>query len=139
MGEPEQTVKAVGVNIPALDQNGPQIADSKSFLDVYDEERDKRIREDGVRQYLNPAESEKFQHFLEDPFVETGTPIQHPVPDGGHTKVLIIGAGFGGILIAVRLLQAGFKVEDLLIVDPAGGFGGTVSFKSVRRLRDCTN
>lgn len=45
--------------------------------------------------------------------------------DGGHCKVLIIGAGFGGILFAVKLIQAGYSVDDLLIVDPAGGFGGT--------------
>lgn len=45
--------------------------------------------------------------------------------DGGHTKVFIVGAGFGGITFAVRLIQAGFKPEDLLLIDTAGGFGGT--------------
>lgn len=42
-----------------------------------------------------------------------------------QTRILIIGAGFGGLLFAVRLLQAGFSRDDLLLVDSAGGFGGT--------------
>jgi cation diffusion facilitator CzcD-associated flavoprotein CzcO len=40
--------------------------------------------------------------------------------------VLILGAGFGGLLFAVRLIQTGaFTADDLLLVDKAGGFGGT--------------
>ena len=39
--------------------------------------------------------------------------------------ILIVGAGFGGILSAVKLIQAGINLDDILIVDPAGGFGGT--------------
>ncbi|KAL2826225.1 hypothetical protein BDW59DRAFT_161063 [Aspergillus cavernicola] len=42
-----------------------------------------------------------------------------------HTRVLIVGAGYGGLLFSVRLLQAGFSLEDLILVDSAGGFGGT--------------
>ncbi|KAL4940634.1 hypothetical protein BDV06DRAFT_230227 [Aspergillus oleicola] len=43
-----------------------------------------------------------------------------------HHKLLIIGAGHGGLLFAVRLLQTGvFMANDLLIVDKAAGFGGT--------------
>ncbi|KAL3457936.1 hypothetical protein BJX64DRAFT_280259 [Aspergillus heterothallicus] len=41
-------------------------------------------------------------------------------------KVLIIGAGYGGLLFAARLLETGaFSPADLLIVDEAAGFGGT--------------
>ncbi|CAG7980374.1 unnamed protein product [Penicillium nalgiovense] len=41
-------------------------------------------------------------------------------------RVLIVGAGFGGLLFAVRLLQSGFlRATEILFVDAAGGFGGT--------------
>ncbi|KAK5111189.1 hypothetical protein LTR85_012238 [Meristemomyces frigidus] len=95
--------------IPSQDLNGPAAAASVAFLQKYGEERGKRLREDGIQQYIDPSKSEKFAHFLDDPWIETGTPINRPVPDGGHVKVAIIGAG----------------PEDLLLVDPAGGFGGT--------------
>lgn len=74
---------------------------------------------------LLTGSSEKYRNFVEDPWIESGTAINTPVPNDGHTKILILGAGFGGILFAVRLLQAGVKRDDIVIVDPAGGFGGT--------------
>jgi cation diffusion facilitator CzcD-associated flavoprotein CzcO len=41
-------------------------------------------------------------------------------------QLFIVGAGFGGLLFAVRLLQTGFCLSDeILLVDKAGGFGGT--------------
>ena len=40
-------------------------------------------------------------------------------------QILIIGAGLGGLQYAVRMVEAGVRPEDLRIVDPAGGFGGT--------------
>jgi cation diffusion facilitator CzcD-associated flavoprotein CzcO len=43
-----------------------------------------------------------------------------------HHRVLIIGAGHGGLLFAVRLLETkAFSPQDILIVDEAAGFGGT--------------
>lgn len=57
--------------------------------------------------------------------VSAGTPINRPVPNGGHSRFLIVGAGFGGILHAVKLIKAGYSADELLMVDPAGGFGGT--------------
>jgi len=56
------------------------------------------------------------------------------VREGDHAKITIVGAGYGGILFAVELLKAGFKPEDLLIVDPAGGFGGTWYFNRYPNL-----
>jgi cation diffusion facilitator CzcD-associated flavoprotein CzcO len=40
-------------------------------------------------------------------------------------QMLILGAGFGGLLYSVRMIEAGFRPEDIRIVDSAGGFGGT--------------
>lgn len=92
----------------------------------YEEERDKRINLKGMSQYLDGPAGSLYALDV-DPWVDNNTPIQQPVPDGGNVKIVIFGAGFGGICAAVRCLQQGAaaSVEDILIVDPAGGFGGT--------------
>lgn len=118
-------VQTTGVNIPAPDLNGPQVADSVNYLQKYNNERDKRLKAQGTGQFINLRGSEKYSRFLEDPWVASGTPIQQVVPDGGHTRAVIVGAGYGALQNAVHLIKAGFKAEDLVIVDPAGGFGGT--------------
>jgi cation diffusion facilitator CzcD-associated flavoprotein CzcO len=94
-------------------------------MEKYEQERNKRTREEGVAQYIDLRKSEKYKHFVEDPWIDAGTPIRIPVPDGGRSKVLVLGAGFGGILFAVRCIQAGIDRKDIVIVDMAGGFGGT--------------
>jgi cation diffusion facilitator CzcD-associated flavoprotein CzcO len=40
-------------------------------------------------------------------------------------QLLILGAGWGGLLYAIRMIQAGMRPDDIRIVDIAGGFGGT--------------
>ncbi|TKA62739.1 hypothetical protein B0A55_09042, partial [Friedmanniomyces simplex] len=120
----EEIVDAVGVNVPAQDLNGPQVAASFNYMDRYGEERDKRLGT-GVRQYIDPSKSDQYKHFLEDPWVEKGTPFNRPVEANSHIKTIIVGGGFGGLLFAVRMIQKGFSVDDILIVEPAGGFGGT--------------
>lgn len=84
----------------------------------YSAERLKRLRQDGVDQYQK-AEGDH-AGFLDDPFTPQLRPRDALV---ARKKVLIIGAGFGGLLTAVRLQQSG--IEDFLIVDRAGDVGGT--------------
>ncbi|KAF4633957.1 hypothetical protein G7Y89_g4155 [Cudoniella acicularis] len=92
----------------------------------YGEERAKRLRDDGVEQFVDISLSDKFRHFEEDPWVDpaavkdTRTMFPH-----NRCQMLILGGGFGGLLYAVRMIQAGIRPEDIRIVDPAGGFGGT--------------
>lgn len=92
----------------------------------YQEERDKRINIKGLGQYTDNSVGSLYALDV-DPWIDTNTPIQQPVADGGHCKIVILGAGFGGICAAVRCLERGAatSVNDILIVDPAGGFGGT--------------
>lgn len=116
---------AAGVNKPALDLNGPQVVDSDTYLQKYNDEREKRLKAQGTGQFMNLRSSKKYSRFLEDPWVTGGTPVNQVVPDGGHVKVVIVGAGYGALQNAVHLIKAGFRSEDLVIVDPAGGFGGT--------------
>ncbi|WP_157216599.1 flavin-containing monooxygenase [Flavisphingomonas formosensis] len=80
-------------------------------------ERDKRLREDGVEQYI-PV-SGRFAHFSADPYAER---IER-APLFDEAEVVIVGGGFGGLLTAARLREAG--VEDIRIVEKGSDFGGT--------------
>lgn len=100
-----------------------------SLAEKYEQERKKRQNASkGLSQFLDKGGSAEFSATLrEDPWIPNGTPVNEPVPDGGHIKFVIVGAGFGGILAAVKLIQAGAaaSAKDVLIIDPAGGYGGT--------------
>ncbi|KAJ7064162.1 hypothetical protein C8F01DRAFT_1275416 [Mycena amicta] len=91
----------------------------------YIEERDKRLR--ATRQFVRLAESEEYKRLQDDPWADHQA-LNAAAPaltDNAHVKFLVLGAGYGGLLFAVRLVQAGFSVDDIRIVDDAGGFGGT--------------
>ncbi|MBJ21113.1 MAG: monooxygenase [Deltaproteobacteria bacterium] len=92
--------------------------DPDALRKKYREERDKRIRPDGVDQYVQV--SGEFAHFLDDRHVEPGY-TRAPLTD--EVDVVLIGGGFGGILTGARLRQAG--VENIRIIEKGGGFGGT--------------
>ncbi|KAI7284999.1 hypothetical protein KC345_g1997 [Hortaea werneckii] len=111
--------------IPSQDLNGPVTNDLTNIAARYEAERAKRLKDQGANQYIDPSQNAKFCRYLEDPWIETGTPVHRPVPHDGHCKIAIIGAGFGGILFDVKLIQEGYRAADLLLIDPAGGFGGT--------------
>lgn len=98
------------------------------ILAKYDRERDKRLRPDGLDQYADIGKTDKYNHFGKDPWKSHDNPYTHrprPIGNGDHCKVLIVGAGYGALLFAVRFLEAGFFPEDIVFVDSAWGFGGT--------------
>ncbi|NOX51156.1 MAG: NAD(P)/FAD-dependent oxidoreductase [Gammaproteobacteria bacterium] len=84
----------------------------------YDQERDKRLRDDGNEQYLEVKG--QFSHYIEDPYVENAAK-RAPLSD--EVDVVIIGGGFGGLLAGVRLRQLGIK--SIRMIEKAGEFGGT--------------
>ncbi|MDR3499878.1 MAG: NAD(P)/FAD-dependent oxidoreductase [Parvibaculum sp.] len=84
----------------------------------YLHERDKRLRPDGARQYIEVKA--EFSRYVEDPYVEPGF-TREPVFD--EVEFVIIGGGFGGLLMGARLREAGF--ESIRMVEAAGDFGGT--------------
>ncbi|CZR60107.1 related to monooxigenase [Phialocephala subalpina] len=92
----------------------------------YGEERAKRLRPEGNEQYVDTSLSDKFRHFQEDPWAGTTAvkDVKSMFPDN-RCQMLILGGGFGGLLYAVRMIEAGVRPEDLRIIDTAGGFGGT--------------
>lgn len=84
----------------------------------YREERDKRIRRDGNHQY---QETEgQFSHYVDDPYLHE---VIERRPLFDKVEAIVIGGGFGGMLAAARLTQAG--VTDVRVIEKGGDFGGT--------------
>lgn len=93
--------------------------DADALREKYRIERDKRLRGEGRRQYINVANTGDYSHYLDDP---SATPIaREPLVD--EVEVAIIGGGFGGLLTGARLRESG--VADLRIIEKAADFGGT--------------
>lgn len=94
----------------------------------YAEERLRRLHPDGNNQYAELEEDAKSSHSLDEDLRANDEYKYESDPLCGidHQRVVIIGAGFGGLLNAVRLLQTGdFAAKDILFLDAASGFGGT--------------
>ncbi len=92
--------------------------DPKALKQKYLAERDKRLRPEGNDQYVEVTA--EFSRYIDDPYVEPGF-TREPLFD--HTEVVIIGGGFGGLLMAARLRESGF--DDIRVIEKAGDFGGT--------------
>ncbi|KAJ5437503.1 hypothetical protein N7445_006047 [Penicillium cf. griseofulvum] len=111
---------------PALDQPTINITKTNEHYlqetqDRYDVERKKRLRPDGPTQYVGLTDESTNNFHLNGNITIDNNLLQQ-----NKVRMLIVGAGFGGLLFAVRLLQSGFlRATDILFVDTAGGFGGT--------------
>ena len=92
--------------------------DLEALRKKYAEERERRLRSDGNRQYQEITG--KFAHFSDDPYVKPG--LTRPAL-GEELDVLVVGGGFGGLLAATRLQKAG--ITNIRIVEKAGDFAGT--------------
>lgn len=105
------------------------VTDAQLAQQKFSEEAAKRTRADGMAQYqeLHYSSDDRLRHLIDDPFAdhEALDKLPPPIQSGDRTKFLILGAGMGGILNAVRLVQAGFSVDQIRIVEVAGGIGGT--------------
>jgi len=84
----------------------------------YQLERDKRLRADGNEQYQEVKGD--FAYFVDDPYIDNE--LQRDALDS-EVEVVIIGGGFGGMLAAARLREAG--IDDFRIIEKGGDFGGT--------------
>jgi hypothetical protein len=89
----------------------------------------KRKRAEGTKQFeqLHFSESDRLRSLAEDPWADHAVldSLQLPIHDGDQVKFLITGAGMGGITMAIKLIKAGFTADQFLIVETAGGVGGT--------------
>ena len=92
--------------------------DPKALRQKYRQERDKRLRTDGNSQYFEVKGD--FSHYVDDPYVEKPL-AREPLFD--HVDVIVVGGGFGGLLTAARLSEAG--IGRIRIIEKGGDFGGT--------------
>lgn len=91
--------------------------DLDAIRERYRVERDRRIRPDGARQYRRVAG--EFGYYAKDPY----TPRAERAPRTDRVEVLVIGAGFGGLMTAAFLREAG--LDSIRLMDEAGDVGGT--------------
>jgi hypothetical protein len=103
----------------------PQIPNGLEFDPValrkkYLQERDKRLQNntEGIDQYRMVEGS--LSHYITDPYL--GDIIKRE-PLQEECEVVIIGGGYGGQLVAVRLIEAG--VTNIKIIEKGGDYGGT--------------
>jgi cyclohexanone monooxygenase len=94
----------------------PEI-DQDALRAKYLQERDKRLRPDGQKQYL-VTEGEFEQFYEGDPY----TPVAPREPITDDIEVAVLGGGFCGLIAAARLKRAG--VTDVRIIELGGDFGG---------------
>ncbi|KAI1162565.1 hypothetical protein F5B18DRAFT_373484 [Nemania serpens] len=95
----------------------------------YAEEAQKRVKAEGLSQFqqLNLSDNDRLRHLADDVWADHAALDARPSPlnPGDCPKFLIAGAGVGGILAAVRLIQQGFTADQIRLVETAGGVGGT--------------
>ena len=91
--------------------------DKSALLEKYRAERDKRLRTDGIQQYLRITG--QLAQYLDDPY----TPRVEREPKTDHVSFAFVGGGFAGLVTGARLVQAGIK--DVRIIEKGGDFGGT--------------
>jgi len=95
----------------------PDKVDIPALKDKYLRERDKRLRPEGQTQYVRPVGGPTGS-FEADPHM----PVRVRAPISEEVDVVILGAGWGGLMAAYHLTQAG--VTNFRNVDTAGDFGG---------------
>ncbi|GHH26203.1 monooxygenase [Sphingomonas glacialis] len=92
--------------------------DIEALRERYRIERDRRVASDPAeRRYRDPTAG--FSRMLDDPY---GTaPPREPIHE--DVDVFVVGGGFGGLMTAARLAQAG--IQDIRIAEAGSDFGGT--------------
>lgn len=95
--------------------------DVDALRERYRLERERRLRPEGVDQYVQVAGD--LSRFGGDPYVEPGFE-RAPLTD--EVDVVLVGAGFGGLLLGAHLRELG--VESIRLIDSAGDVGGTWYF-----------
>ncbi|MFJ4175344.1 flavin-containing monooxygenase [Microbacterium sp. NPDC089696] len=100
-----------------IDVSQDELEHLQELRERYAAERDRRIRPDGAVQYRT-ARGE-YGYYARDPYTER----THREPREDHVDVLVIGAGFGGLLVGAELRDAG--IASIRLMDEAGDVGGT--------------
>lgn len=84
----------------------------------YAAERNKRINGGGAAQYRSVESS--LSNYIKDPYSPVG--ISRDAVDL-DCDVVVVGGGYGGQLVAARLIEQG--INNFRIIEKGGDFGGT--------------
>jgi len=95
----------------------PNDIDIPALREKYRHEREKRLRSEGSRQYIE-LDDDYVRYYEADPY----TPMTPREPIAEDIDVAVLGGGFGGLLAAAHLKKA--CVEDVRIIELGGDFGG---------------
>lgn len=95
----------------------PTDIDIDALREKYLHERDKRLRAEGSKQYLELKGD--YADFYE---VDPHTPVTPRAPIAEDVEVAVLGGGFAGLLAGAHLKKAG--VDDVRIIEMGGDFGG---------------
>jgi cation diffusion facilitator CzcD-associated flavoprotein CzcO len=109
-------MKARGV-APCAPTQTPENIDGAALKEKYRQERDKRIRPEGQKQYVRPL-GDFADTYEADPHM----PVVPRAAIREDLDVAILGAGWSGILAGYHLKQLG--VSTFRNIDHAGDFGG---------------
>lgn len=115
MNKPNQFFTDGKLRLPSAEELGFEPA---ALRRRYDHERDRRLRSEGAAQYQ--AIAGDLEHYDDDPHITTKITRASVTEE---IEVAVLGAGFGGMLMAARLHAAG--IHDFRIIERAGDFGGT--------------
>jgi cyclohexanone monooxygenase len=95
----------------------PDDVDLEALREKYRQEREKRLRPEGSKQYVELVDD--FAGYYEtDP--HSPPLVRDPISE--DIDVAVLGGGFGGLLCAAYLKKAG--VDDVRIIELGGDFGG---------------
>ena len=86
--------------------------------EIYEREKNKRLRKEGRAQYSDLTG--EYASFDADPYADPNFTRDARTEE---VEVVIIGAGFGGMLAAANLRKQG--IDSFRIIEKAGDFGGT--------------
>jgi cyclohexanone monooxygenase len=95
----------------------PADIDIDALREKYLYERDKRLRAEGSKQYLELKDD--FAEFSE---VDPRTPVTPREPISEDIEVAVLGGGIAGLLAGAYLKKAG--VSDVHVIEMGGDFGG---------------
>ncbi|OBK53184.1 NAD(P)/FAD-dependent oxidoreductase [Mycobacterium sp. 1081908.1] len=95
----------------------PQDIDIDALREKYLHERDKRLRPEGSKQYL-----ELTGDFAEFSEVDPHTPVTPRAPITEDVEVAVLGGGIAGLLAGAYLKKSG--VDDVHVIEMGGDFGG---------------
>jgi cyclohexanone monooxygenase len=108
--------RVIGLDMKCKPTQTPDIG-LPALREKYRQERDKRIRPEGQKQYVEAADD--FAQFYEaDPY--SPPVVREAISE--DIDVAVLGGGFAGLISAARIKQAG--VSNLRIIELAGDFGG---------------